>query len=378
MVSPIYRHRGSGDITVREHTAHQVTNVLSTTDVLCWRGFLLNDVLDFSKLEAGKLELEQFDMSLHNLIEETVEIFRTQTEKKGVRLQMVIHPTALDLVVGDPTRVRQVINNLVSNAVKFTNQGSVDIELSLDAKSTTVICISDTGIGMTPEQQTKVFESFTQADISTSRKYGGTGLGLSIVRSLTLQMGGEISVKSELGVGSVFTFAVPFEASTNTNAIAEVEEIQVEIQSLRILIAEDNAVNQMLLSRILSKAGHDIEIVNNGEEAIDRVKLGGLDLVVMDCEMPVVDGYEATRCIRSLPQAESQVPILALTANALRGDREACLAAGMNEYLTKPIRREALFEKMKKILTSNEFPQKNMSNYSVYYLDKEYMYDSVI
>ena len=314
---------------------------LSETIVGCGESLLciLNDVLDFSKLEAGKLELEELSIDLQKIVIQTVDIFKIQAAQKKILLKYDIAKDAHEWVVGDPTRLRQILNNLISNAIKFTEGGSVTVLVSRLQDGQTEISVVDTGIGMTQAQQEKIFESFVQADVSTTRKYGGTGLGLSIVKKLVQQMNGEIYVESEPGKGSRFTCKIPFaESEAFEKSIAQ-KASEVIMEGKNILAVEDNPVNQMLLVRLLQRHKHQVTVVENGLQAVEKVKERDWDLILMDCEMPVMDGYEATSQIRRLG---STVPVIAMTANALKGDKEACLSAGMSDYLTKPIRQEVL------------------------------------
>ncbi len=315
---------------------------------------VINDILDFSKVEAGKLELESIDVDLRSTIEDVARLLALQAHAKGVKVAVQIDAKFPARVLGDAGRLRQVLLNLGGNAVKFTQAGAVTMDwrvVEQDAQGTTVRCeIRDTGIGIPPDRLSALFQPFTQVDTSTTRKFGGTGLGLSIAKHLVELMGGATGVTSEVGVGSVFWFtarfavAKPIEWHLQSQRIA-VRNMQTR-ESRRILLAEDNAVNQKVAKRLLEKLGYQVVIAVNGSEAVTAWEAGRYDLIFMDCQMPVMDGYEATSTIRArelLPRASGQrIPIVALTAHAMKGADAKCIAAGMDDYLSKPIDRELL------------------------------------
>jgi PAS domain S-box-containing protein len=309
---------------------------------------LINDILDFSKMEAGKLVLESVPFSLEQTVMESVTLFTNQAEAKGVKLayQLPQSPTA---VVGDPTRLKQILLNLVSNALKFTSAGTVTVGLTVvqtsAATASVELQVSDTGIGISERHLARLGEAFLQADASTTRQYGGTGLGLSICRSLVQLMNGSLSVSSEIGQGTTFLVRVPIElqkpGSTEAPRTAPSSPRPIpEITIRRVLVAEDNPVNQRVVSLMLKKLFIEVDLARDGREALNMFTSQSYDCVLMDGQMPEMDGLEATRQIRELEQREQRkrTPIVALTANALPGDREMFLAAGMDEYLTKPIR----------------------------------------
>ncbi len=310
---------------------------------------LVNDILDFSKIEAGRLELEEIDLDPRRLVEEVVDILGPQAQEKSLRLRVEICDEVGPLYRGDPNRVRQILLNLTTNALKFTESGEVRIEMGpMEGGAGLKIEVTDTGIGIPQEAQARLFDSFTQADSSTTRRFGGTGLGLAISRRLVEAMGGEIGVISEEGRGSTFWFTLPLEGATPTENSSEDLSLRVGCQPAELdrpwnlLLVEDNPTNQMLALALLKKWGVEADLAKNGQEAVDMVQAKDYDAVLMDCQMPVLDGYAATRKIRSLGGAYRDLPIVALTANALAGDREKCLATGMDHYLAKPIRKEAL------------------------------------
>lgn len=313
---------------------------------------LLNDVLDLSKIESGKMTLEQIPVDLHELVHEAVNLFSGRASEKGLILQAHIDPNASHWVLGDPVRLRQIVANFVSNAIKFTHEGTVTVMLlpSPTYPQGAWIGVQDTGIGIPEENQAMLFEAFTQADTSTTRKYGGTGLGLAISKKLVEMMGGRIGVESEVGVGSMFYIDLPLPAaqpphgapSEPTTALPE-----AFLEGKRILLVEDNEVNRKVATRMLAKLQLQVEIAVNGREAVQKATESAYDLILMDCQMPEMDGYEATRTLR---QRGVPTPIIALTANALEGDREKCLACGMNDYLSKPIQADKLRQMLAKWL----------------------------
>jgi PAS domain S-box-containing protein len=330
----------------------------SADSLLC----IINDILDFSKIEAGKLELEFTDFNLEILVQQMINLFNESTQKKGLFLHFIIDDSVTRNVRGDSNRLRQILTNLLSNAIKFTKTGGVTLHVGLNTDSFVAeekialfICIKDTGIGISSESLSKLFKPFSQADESTTRKYGGTGLGLVISRDLALLMNGDIQVSSVMGKGSEFTLNIVMEkthTSNKINLITETTSIEDEniLQNVHVLITEDNRVNQSVAKALLKKLGcSDITIANNGVEAIEKWREGGIDIILMDCMMPEMDGYEATRQIRSIEKVEQKkrIPIIALTANAMEGDEKHCLDAGMDDYLTKPFNKESLLSKIK-------------------------------
>jgi signal transduction histidine kinase/DNA-binding response OmpR family regulator len=315
---------------------------------------LVNEILDFSKIEAGKLELAEADFDLLRAVRDVTDLLGQRARSKGLEFEVVMDPEIRRLVRGDEGRLRQVLTNLIGNAVKFTEQGSVRVSVTPGRSNgrgdaqTIVFYIADTGIGIAPEEQTRVFEAFAQADRSHSRRFGGTGLGLAIARQLVELMGGRLSVDSSLGRGSVFRFTVPLKNGSDTSLLVDAgPPAQPAVPSLkgRVLLVEDNPINREIAVAMLVSAGIDTDTAADGEEALTKAEQGGYDAILMDCQLPVIDGFEATRRIRALEQdgGLSRTPIIALTAYAVEGDRGRCIAAGMDDYLTKPFRREALY-----------------------------------
>jgi PAS domain S-box-containing protein len=317
---------------------------------------LINDILDLSKVEASQLELEQTGFSLHDHLEKVMEMVVTRANEKGLALVCEIAPSAPNDLVGDPTRLRQVLLNLLGNAIKFTESGEVSLRVTLDGNfavpTALRFAVSDTGIGIPSQKLGRVFERFTQADSSTTRRFGGSGLGLTISRRLVELMGGRIWVESVEGKGSVFSFAVPFEIWPETNRPTFMTvgvDPEAQLPALRILLAEDSADNCTITMAYLEDTPYQVEIAETGAIACEKFMAGHYDLVLMDRQMPVMDGLTATRSIRAWEQANDRppTPIIALTASALKGDREMCLAAGCTAFLTKPIKQEVLLRAIK-------------------------------
>ncbi len=315
---------------------------------------IIDDILDFSKIEAGKLEVEAIPFSLDQALDNLVSVLSLRAEQAGLALRLDLSPGLPNVLVGDPSRLGQVLLNLGNNAVKFTEQGSVTVAvraLALDAHSATLrFEVRDTGIGMSPEVQQRLFQPFTQADASTSRRYGGTGLGLAISRHLVRLMGGELQADSTPGRGSRFSFSLRFgvQAGASLRPPAAVREptpagdARALLRGAPILLVEDNPINQEQALALLCEAGIEVTVAGNGKEALDLLARHDFDAVLMDCQMPVMDGYAATRALRQMPLRHS-LPVIAMTANAMVGDRDAALAAGMNDHIAKPINVQEMF-----------------------------------
>ena len=310
---------------------------------------IINDILDLSKIEAGRLELNASDFALRRTLADIVASFRERAGRKGIGLESYIGEGVPDVLRGDLVRLRQVLNNLVGNAIKFTERGRVAIELVAaprqeEGKHWLRISVRDTGIGIAPEQQSMVFDAFAQADASHSRKYGGTGLGLTISRQLIELMGGTLALESVPCAGSTFWFDIPFEPGTRIDE-PSARHTHSRLQG-HVLLAEDNAVNREVARAALESFGLRVSVAGNGLKALEAVSGEHFDLVLMDCQMPEMDGFEATRRIRAAEASGAhgsrRLPIVAVTAGAVEGDRERCLAAGMDDYLAKPFRQAAL------------------------------------
>jgi signal transduction histidine kinase len=308
---------------------------------------LLNDILDLSRIEAGKLTIEAVCFEPRALLNEVIHLLGVNTRARGLTLRWSCHPDVPERVVADPLRVRQVLVNLIANAIKFTHQGSIDVRLSVakDARNLH-FSVRDTGIGIPADKQAAIFHAFTQADGSITRKYGGAGLGLAISAQLLHLMDGSIWLESEPGKGSTFEFLIPYQLpAERTDAPDPAPADAGPCGILRVLLAEDNPVNQTLACRLLENRGHSVVVVSNGKEALDAVGSDSFDLVLMDVQMPEMNGLEATSIIRSREAGgETHVAIIAMTAHAMAGDRERCLAAGMDAYVSKPIQMAELLE----------------------------------
>ncbi len=323
--------------------------------------FIINDILDFSKIEAGKMTLERVCFDLRETVKSTIELLSLQAQNKGLNLTCSIKPDTSTKLLGDPTRLRQILLNLVGNAIKFTSRGKVELEIvprhETDDEVQLQFSVHDTGIGISEEAQKGLFQSFTQADASTTRKYGGTGLGLAISRKLVELMGGALNVASRLGEGSTFSFtlqlpkqkadvpgshppvaALEYSSNTQTTTASDVSK------DIHVLLAEDGKVNQLVATRLLKQLGCTVDIAENGREAVEAWRRNHYGIIFMDCHMPEMDGYAATRRIREWEAEQNLSPtqIIALTASSMEGDRELCLAAGMSDFTSKPISKQAL------------------------------------
>jgi len=322
---------------------------------------LINDILDFSKIEAGKLDLDITDFSLRDAMNDMVKILGLRAKQKKLELSSHVSPGVPDALLGDPGRLRQILSNLIDNAIKFTERGEVALRIELDSRSEREVLlhfsVADSGIGIPRDKQELIFEAFAQADNSTTRKYGGTGLGLSISSRLVRLMGGEIWVESEANRGSTFQFTACFglqkqtarrkflENGSQPNARKGQRSVRDGRQELQILLVEDNTINQILAERLIRKRGHNLVVTNNGREALAALEKEPFDLVLMDVQMPEMSGLEVTAAIREKEKLTGDhIPIIATTASAMKEDRERCLQAGMDAYLSKPIERETLYK----------------------------------
>ncbi len=317
---------------------------------------IINDILDFSKLEAGEMRLQTIDFDLNDCIGTVIEVLSSQAEEKGLELAVSIDSQVNRKLQGDPIRLRQILLNLVSNAIKFTDAGEVVLAVTRGVRegesggvremTSLLFSVRDTGIGISVEGQQKLFQSFSQVDASSTRQYGGTGLGLTICKQIVEQMRGEISVKSEIGQGSTFWFTAQFLVQ-DINAVTQpsvvemnsegINRIELKNHQINILIAEDNLVNQQVLLNQLENLGYHADFVVNGEQALAMLSQQNYDIVLMDCQMPVIDGYTATQELRRREGSNRHTVVIALTANAMPEDREKCLASGMDDYISKPI-----------------------------------------
>ena len=313
---------------------------------------LINDILDFSKIEAGKLDLESIPLRPTEVLHDVMDLLSFRAEEKGIRLRVSAGVGCGEHFHGDPGRLRQILLNLVSNAVKFTREGSVTLRCNIvrndGDRCELAFEVEDTGIGIAPERQQQIFSAFVQGDTSTTRQFGGTGLGLAISQQIVHLMDGEINFESEEGKGSRFWFRISLDRADDVPAEESHADRATEFSSpsepinARVLLVEDNPVNQKVANLMLERIGCSVDSVANGLEAIEAFTRLPYDLVLMDCQMPEMDGYEATRMIRTMENSGRRTPVIALTANAMKGDRDRCLASGMDDYLAKPVDRKHL------------------------------------
>ncbi|MCA9198832.1 MAG: response regulator [Planctomycetales bacterium] len=322
---------------------------------------LINDILDLSKVEAGRLELENVECSPHKILHEVVSVLSIRGKEKGIEVSYSGENKIPSAIWGDSVRIRQLVTNLVGNAIKFTDQGSVRISAYLEqfeGKDQLCIDIADTGIGLKPDQMDKIFDPFTQADSSVTRRFGGTGLGLAISQKLARAMGGDLTVQSEFGQGSTFTVRIDCGDISNVPLVSADEAVsslreesrRVSVQlpdNAKILVVDDGPSNRKLIRLVLKRAGVDIFEADNGQKAVDMAAQQPFDVILMDMQMPVLDGYSATRQLR---QNGYQIPIVALTANAMKGDEDKCFAAGCSHFLSKPVDMDELLRLLAEIL----------------------------
>ncbi len=325
---------------------------------------LVDDLLDFSKIEAGKLSLEAVDFSLHRAIHGVVELLEPRAREKGLGFELELASDLPDWLVGDSLRLRQVLINLIGNAIKFTSRGQVGLGVRArraDGRVWIRFTVRDTGIGMDGAEQGKIFSAFEQAELSTSRRFGGTGLGLAICKHIVDLQGGEIGLESAPGIGSTFWCRIPYAPSRlppeERIAGQAYEPTSAELRlrqrgDCRVLVAEDDEVNQLMTRHMLADLGFHVDCVASGTEALAALEERRYDVVLMDCMMPELDGYETTLEIRRRQKGSRHTPIIAMTAHALEDDRERCLGVGMNDYLSKPFRRESLFAALDRWLTT--------------------------
>lgn len=317
---------------------------------------IINDILDLASIESGKLKFEQIGFNLNDLLQSLIDTFSLQAAEKEIRLLYSLQPEANRIFLGDPVRLNQILLNLIGNALKFTQQGSISLNCRIlnKKKNRWVLSfeVTDTGIGIPREKLGSIFESFSQADASITRKYGGTGLGLTIVKQLVTLQKGTISVKSKERAGSTFTVKIPYRVADSKEVLNPENKLMVQKKSLRhlsVLLAEDNDINRLYASSILKIWDCQIDWAENGLVAVEKIKNTDYDIVLMDVQMPIMDGLEATKVIRNGVPSKNKIPIIALTANATRKDIEECLAAGMNDWVIKPFTPEDLYHKLSSI-----------------------------
>ena len=328
---------------------------------------IINDILDFAKIEAGNLKIEQIEFSISSVVADVVGLFAGSATAKGIELSAVFDSSAPSVITGDPYRLRQILANLIGNAIKFTRAGEIVVTVSGEEGTDDLVVVrfevADTGVGIGPDKLAAVFQPFVQADSSTSRRYGGTGLGLAISSQLAELMGGRCTVSSQLGKGSTFSFTITGRRAVHGKFIAPMSlddgfdnpgrlfemdspptSKKPGSQAGRILVAEDNAINRKVSTAMLSGAGYQVDVVNDGIAAVSAAAGHAYDAILMDCQMPELDGYEATAAIRAGEGPGRHTPVIAMTAAAREQDRELCLEAGMDDYLAKPINKDALLD----------------------------------
>jgi len=323
---------------------------------------VINDILDFSKIEADKLELEFMDFNLRELLADTMDIMALKAHEKKLEMKCLIRNDVPLFLRGDPGRLRQILINLINNAIKFTFEGEVKIEVTKEREEnshvTVKFSVTDTGIGIAKNLTDRLFKSFSQIDASMTRRYGGTGLGLIISKKLSEMMGGQISVESEEGKGSNFWFTVVMkkqkesfiEDKTMKEISGKYNIQEKDKRKILILVVDDNRVNQKVVLRILKKAGYNADSVSNGKEAIAALAMNDYDMVLMDVQMPEMDGFETTRFIRQSQSIKNRLPVIAMTAHAMKGDRDLCIEAGMDDYISKPVQIQTLIDIIEKHL----------------------------
>jgi signal transduction histidine kinase/ActR/RegA family two-component response regulator len=351
--TPINGIIGMSHLLLQTNLTKEQMNFLKNIDNSAKSLFrLINDILDFSKIEAGKLSIEKTTFNLKKSVSSVIESVKFIVQEKNIRIHLKYGHNLKDCFYGDSLRISQILANLLGNAIKFTHNGDIYITIKkIDGKRLR-FQIKDTGIGLSEEQQKKLFKSFSQADGSTTRKYGGTGLGLAISKQLVELMGGKIWALSKEGFGSSFIFEIELQETDFIDADEEKTEFDKNILNAnKILIVEDNLTNRLVLLGLLEDCVKEIDIANNGKEALDLFKSGKYELILMDLQMPVMDGYEATKIIREI---DKDIPIIALSANAMIEEVEKTKAYGMNEHLAKPIDVEKLFTTLSKYINSNK------------------------
>jgi CheY-like chemotaxis protein len=308
---------------------------------------LINDILDLSKIEAGKMNIDEAPFSLNGLISSVQIMFSDKARQKGLKFRIQVDPAIQDVLCGDAVRLTQILINLLSNAIKFTDKGSVQLTVSPVKQTAEDVelefSVKDTGMGIAPEKRALIFERFHQADAQTTRRYGGTGLGLSIVKQLVDLQNGIIQVRSEVGQGTEFVVRLPFKTvgEYELSDMVAREEVESTIRDVKVLIAEDNAMNQQLMRHLMKQWNVDYKLVSNGREALQALEEEAFSLILMDIQMPEMDGYNTTLAIRN--ELKLDTPIVAMTAHAMAGEKERCISYGMNDYISKPVKEGELF-----------------------------------
>lgn len=327
---------------------------------------IINDILDISAIESGKLKFEQIGFKIDYQVDNLVQSFEMQAKEKGINIRYEIEKEAEIVLLGDPVRLNQILMNLIGNALKFTFSGEILVDVKVAQKKKNKIFVEfsvcDSGIGIPKDKLSVIFESFRQADESVTRRFGGTGLGLTICKQLTELQNGTISVKSNEGKGTVFTFTIPYEMGTNADLVSIKNDENgggnsrtdyEPLQGLYILLVEDNDINRIYAKNTAQKWGCKVDIAENGLIALEKIRRNNYDIILMDIQMPMMDGFEATKSIRNkIDDPKSKVPIIALTANAIKGDNEKCLEAGMNDYISKPFAPRDLYNVLRRYVNA--------------------------
>jgi PAS domain S-box-containing protein len=337
---------------------------------------IINDILDLASIESGKLKFEHIGFNLNDLMQSIIDSFSFQASEKKISLHYQLHPDANRIFLGDPVRLNQVLLNLIGNAIKFTQQGSISLSCHVSKKTSKnyylVFEVKDTGIGIPKTKLNTIFESFSQVDASVTRKYGGTGLGLTIVKQLVDLQKGNISVKSKEGSGSVFAVTIPYQVASPSELPGQVNKSTAyqkkSLSHLSVLLVEDNDINRLYAGSILKIWDCQIDSAENGLVAVEKIKNGDYDIVLMDIQMPVMDGLEATKVIRGSSSSKSLIPIIALTANATHKDIEECLAAGMNDWVAKPFTPEDLYKKLTRLKINKKTKGRQLKNIDLSHL----------
>jgi signal transduction histidine kinase/CheY-like chemotaxis protein len=318
---------------------------------------IINDILDFSKIESGKLTFESVPFSISQLFDSVIGLFRSKAEQKGLRLSASLSDDIPHFLLGDRVRLNQILNNLIDNAIKFTENGRVTVSINKHSQTnqsvTLLFTVADTGIGIPVNKLNAVFESFTQANNDTTRKYGGTGLGLAITKRLVEAQGGKLWVNSEEYRGSTFQVLLSFHlASIQSASHTGSSTPQATSKNIKILVAEDNEVNQLIINRVLKSKGYEVIMVSDGKQAIAKLQQHSADIVLMDIQMPEMDGYQAIKYIRNSQENFRNIPIIALTAHAIKEDVQKCLAAGADDHVSKPFKPDELISKIEQLVNS--------------------------
>jgi CheY-like chemotaxis protein/nitrogen-specific signal transduction histidine kinase len=357
--TPINGIIGMSQLAINSKDSNKIKDYIQKIDLSAKNLLgIINDILDFSKIEADKLTIEKSKINLHDIIDNVISLISFTIDKKDINLSVKYEKNIHKIFLADSLRISQILINLLSNAVKFTEQGEVKLIVTKIKTNRYKFQIQDTGIGLTKEQISKLFKSFSQADSSTTKKYGGTGLGLAISKKLVELMNGKIWVESQKDIGSNFIFEIDLEElyEEQNHNLLENENINYfekmkKLKKAKILLVEDNEINQEIMLASLKESSLDIDIANNGQIAVEKAKQNNYELILMDIQMPIMDGYEATKEIRSL---NINTPIIALTANIIKEDFEKGKSVGMNEYLLKPIELDKLYSVLLKFIKKGE------------------------